>query len=126
MRVCHVITKPELGGAQFSTLNILSRLKKDTFTVSIITSPKGILKPEYEGLKDVESFFSPFLKRSINPILDILAFIHIYLIYRRHKYNIIHTHSSKAGIIGRWAALFYNLTGCRLKVKGERCKVVHT
>ncbi len=126
MRVCHVITEPELGGAQLSTLNILSRLKKDTFAVSIITSPKGILKPEYEGLKDVESFFSPFLKRPINPILDILAFMHIYSIYRRHKYNIVHTHSSKAGIIGRWAALLYNLTECRLKVKGVRCEVVHT
>lgn len=104
MHVCHLITKPELGGAQLSTLNILSGLKRDKYRVSVITSPRGILRPEFENLKDVSSFFSPFLVRHINPLLDILAFIHIYLIYKSHKYNIVHTHSSKAGIIGRWAA----------------------
>lgn len=104
MRVCHVITKPELGGAQLSTLNIISRLDRGRYDVSFITSPKGILRPEFEGLKNTNCFFSPFLARSINPLFDILAFIHIYFIYRSNKYEIVHTHSSKAGIIGRLAA----------------------
>lgn len=104
MRVCHIITKPELGGAQLTTLDILSRLKRNEYHVSVITSSKGMLRPEFKNLKDTDCFFSPFLVSQINPLLDILAFIHIYLIYRRHKYNIVHTHSSKAGIIGRWAA----------------------
>jgi len=106
MRVCHVITKPELGGAQLSTLNILSRLPRDKYDISVITSPKGILSPDFRNIPKVKSYFSPFLVRAMNPILDILAFMHIYLIYRRNKYNIVHTHSSKAGIIGRWAARF--------------------
>jgi len=38
----------------------------------------------------------------------------------------VHTHSSKAGIIGRWAAALYNLTHCLCKVKSVRCKVIHT
>ena len=104
MRVCHVITKPELGGAQRITLNILSRLPKTRNDISFITSPKGILSPEFKKLKKVKSFFSPFLARSINPILDILAFIHIYLIFKCNRYDIVHTHSSKAGIIGRLSA----------------------
>ncbi|MFC1623891.1 glycosyltransferase family 4 protein [Candidatus Omnitrophota bacterium] len=101
MRICHVITKPELGGAQLSTLNILSGLPKDKYDISIITSPKGILGPEFKDLSMVRSFFSPFLVRSVNPLYDILALIHIYRIYRRNKYHLIHTHSSKAGILGR-------------------------
>src|SRR3989338_3379379 len=103
MRICYVITKPELGGAQLSTLNLISNLPEDRYQISVITSPSGMLKTEFGNLKNAKAYFSPFLTRVINPIVDILAFIHIYLIYRRNKFKIIHTHSSKAGIIGRWA-----------------------
>jgi len=102
--VCHVITKPELGGAQLSTLNILSGLPRDKYDISVITSPKGILSAEFRDLMDAKAFFSPFLTRPINILSDILAFIHIFLIYRSNKYAIVHTHSSKAGVIGRLAA----------------------
>ena len=103
MRVCHLITKPELGGAQVSTLSILSGLSKVKYDISCITSRRGILGHEFQNLKDINSIFSPFLGRPVNPLFDILAFIHIYNIYRRNKYQIVHTHSSKAGIIGRLA-----------------------
>lgn len=126
MRICHVITKPELGGAQLSTLNLISSLPKDKCQISVITSPCGILKHEFRNIKGAASYFSPFLTRPVNPIVDILALIHIFIIYSRNRFKIIHTHSSKAGIIGRWAAFLYNKTQCWLKVKGVRCKVVHT
>ena len=106
MRICHVITKPELGGAQLSTLSLVSNLPKDKYAVSIITSSSGILKTDFEKLKNVRTYFSSFLIKPISPIVDILAFIHIYNIYRCNGFKIIHTHSSKAGILGRWAALF--------------------
>jgi len=106
MRICHVITKPELGGAQLSTLNLVSNLPKDKYEISVITSSTGILKNSFKGLKDAKVYFSLFLGRPINPIVDILAFIHILTIYRCNDFKIIHTHSSKAGIIGRWAAYF--------------------
>jgi len=106
MRICHVITKPELGGAQLSTLSLISSFPKDKYQISVITSPDGILKYEFKSLENVTTYFSPFLTRSINPMVDILALIHIYGIYRGNKFKIIHTHSSKAGIVGRWAALF--------------------
>jgi len=106
MRICHVITKPELGGAQLSTLNLISNLPEDRYQVSIITSPTGILKHEFKSFKNATVYFSPFLTRPMNLISDILASIDIYNIYRCNRFKIIHTHSSKAGIIGRWAALF--------------------
>ena len=106
MRICHVITKPELGGAQLSTLNLILNLPKDKYQISVITSPKGILSREFKDLASSKTYFSPFLARSLNPIFDILALIHIYLIYRSNGFKIIHTHSSKAGILGRWAGLF--------------------
>ncbi|MDP2912344.1 MAG: glycosyltransferase family 4 protein, partial [Candidatus Omnitrophota bacterium] len=101
-----VITKPELGGAQLSTLSLVSNLPKDKYAISVITSSRGILKADFEKLKNIRTYFSPFLIRPINPIVDILAFIHIYSIYRCNGFKIIHTHSSKAGLLGRWAAFF--------------------
>jgi len=41
MGVCHVITKPELGGAQLSTLSILSRLPRDKYDIFVVTSSRG-------------------------------------------------------------------------------------
>ena len=126
MRVCHVITKPELGGAQISTLNTLKNLPKDKYELFFITSSRGVLAPDFRGLKGIKGFFSPFLTRSINPIYDILAFIHIYVIYKSNNINVIHTHSSKAGILGRWAALLYSKTSRLCKVESVKCKVFHT
>lgn len=125
MRICHVITKPELGGAQLTTLNILLGLPKECYDISFITSPRGILSRDFSAIKGARPHFSAFLVRHINPIVDIIALIHIYLIYRTQKYNIIHTHSSKAGVLGRWAAFLYNLTYGR-RMEGEECKIVHT
>lgn len=126
MRICHVITKPELGGAQLSTLNLISNLPKDKYQVFVITSPVGILRHEFKSFKNATTYFSPFLTRPANPIVDIFALIHIYIIYMRRRFKIIHTHSSKAGIIGRWAAFIYNFTTFGSRLKAEGSKVVHT
>ena len=126
MRICHVITKPELGGAQLSTLNTLINLPKDKYETFLITSPNGMLRTEFRNLKRVRVFLSPFLIHPIFPIVDILALIHIYNIYKGRKISLVHTHSSKAGIIGRWAAFFYNITTYGRRREGKGCRIVHT
>ena len=65
MRICHVITKPELGGAQLSTLNLIFCLPKDKYQISVITSSNGILKHEFKNLENVTAYFSPFLALKI-------------------------------------------------------------
>ena len=44
------------------------------------------------------------LRREINFVLDIISFIKLYLLIRKSRYDIVHTHSTKAGIFGRIAA----------------------
>src|SRR6202043_140095 len=46
----------------------------------------------------------PELARSVNPLGDLKALIKIYRLIRSGRYHIVHTHSSKAGVLGRIAA----------------------
>jgi glycosyltransferase involved in cell wall biosynthesis len=46
----------------------------------------------------------PALRRNINPLHDTLAFLQLLRSFRRLRPDIVHTHSSKAGVLGRIAA----------------------
>ena len=108
--VVHIITKLELGGAQQNTLFTVANLDRDRFRPYLVTNPEGILVPEARALKGVKTIFIPELVREINPLKDIRALFKIKELLQRIKKDnsplIVHTHSSKAGILGRWGAKF--------------------
>ena len=56
--------------------------------------------------RHIPLYIESSLVRNINPLKDLLAFIRLYRFIKKGNYHIVHTHSSKAGIIGRWAAYF--------------------
>jgi glycosyltransferase involved in cell wall biosynthesis len=108
MRIVHVITRLIVGGAQENTLltvaDLHHRLHED---VTLITGPAE--GPEGDlfdramelGLK-VELF--PDLVRPIRPAIDLKAYRGLCAAFRRIQPDVVHTHSSKAGIVGRAAA----------------------
>jgi len=102
--ICHIITKLELGGAQEVALYAVSHLDRTRFRAVLIAGPGGLLTEEARRLPGVQTLIVPTLGRRIHAISDALAFIHLILLLRRLKPAIVHTHSSKAGILGRWAA----------------------
>ncbi len=108
MRVIHIITQLELGGAQQNTLFTLKKLDPSKFEPVLITGKEGILVPRAGSLKEVRCFFLSTLHRRIHPVWDLAAFFHLLVIlHKARKENpriCVHTHSSKAGILGRWAA----------------------
>ncbi len=110
VHVVHIITKLELGGAQQNTLFTIAHLDRGRFRAYLITNPEGILVPEILTLKGVKTFFIPELIREINPLKDLRALFKIkkvlQVIKKNHSPMIVHTHSSKAGILGRWGARF--------------------
>lgn len=106
IKVIHIITKLELGGAQGNTLYTVENLNRDQFEVVLISGTGGILDEKAKKIPDTKTFFIKDLIRSINPIKDVSAFCELLKILRQEKPDIVHTHSSKAGIIGRWAAYF--------------------
>lgn len=108
--VCHVITRMILGGAQENTLLTVRGLHEDPdYNVTLVTGPAE--GPEGELIEDAREFgidlvVLPELKREINPYYDTAAFLKLLRHLSQNSYDIVHTHSSKAGILGRWAACF--------------------
>ena len=108
IRVAHVITRLILGGAQENTLyTAIGQHRNPVFDVTLIVGSddgtEGSLREQAEaaGLRVVEI---PSLVRPIRPLTDIYALWCLYRLFRRKRFEIVHTHSSKAGILGRIAA----------------------
>lgn len=103
LHVHHLITRLELGGAQQNTLHCVTNHDRSRFTVSLAAGPGGILDGEARRIPDAEVGFFPSLHREIRPWAD-LRFLVSYVRYlKRARVDILHTHSSKAGILGRFA-----------------------
>jgi glycosyltransferase involved in cell wall biosynthesis len=103
-KVFHVITKLELGGAQEVTLMTLERLPRDRYQLGLVSGPEGLLVERATNIADVKKFWLASLVREVRPHKDLLSFLKLWTLFRRERPDVVHTHSSKAGILGRWAA----------------------
>ncbi len=104
LNVLHIITQLELGGAQKSALYIVTLLDKRRYNLSLITSTDGILIPDVLNTPEINITFLPSLKRAVDPLRDFITLLSLTMFIKDKKFDIVHTHSSKAGILGRWAA----------------------
>lgn len=102
LRVIHLITQLELGGAQQNTLYTVKHLDPSLFEPHLVCGEGGMLDEEASALS-IPVHFCPSLVREIRPRSDWKAYHEIRDLLRRLKPDIIHTHSSKAGILGRLA-----------------------
>ncbi len=102
--VCHVITKLELGGAQEVALYTVSHLDRTKFRPVLVAGPGGMLTEEAKRIPGVQTIIVPSLGRRIHAVSDLFALFTLAKLFRRLRPAIVHTHSSKAGILGRWAA----------------------
>ncbi len=107
MRICHVITRLIIGGAQENTVltcrGLAARGHEVTLVAGPETGPEGSLWDHAEttgcALVRIES-----LRRAVRPFSDWRAARQLVRIFRQLRPDVVHTHSSKAGILGRWAA----------------------
>jgi len=116
--VVHIITRMILGGAQENTLYTVEGLDRRGWETLLVTGPA--LGPEGELINralrnGVRLEIVDAMRREINPARDASAYLALKRIIKRERPDIVHTHSSKAGILGRAAA-----RACRAPV------IVHT
>ncbi|MBI3291677.1 MAG: glycosyltransferase family 4 protein [Elusimicrobia bacterium] len=104
IKVIHIITQLELGGAQKVVLSLVTHLDRDRFEATLTAGEGGLLDSEVACLPDIRILFVPSLIRPINGWDDLKALWFLWRVLRRERPLIVHTHSSKAGILGRWAA----------------------
>jgi len=102
VKVVHVITRLELGGAQQNTLYTLEHLGPE-FEGVLVAGPGGILDSQTDDDRFRTRFF-PELVHPISPVHDLIALLQLFQCFKTESPEIVHTHSSKAGILGRVAA----------------------
>ncbi|MGO8765464.1 MAG: glycosyltransferase family 4 protein [Limisphaerales bacterium] len=108
MRVIHVITRLIVGGAQENTVaTVLGLREKPGMEVQLVSGPtagpEGSLEPELKKIPGLLQIV-PGLVRVIHPPEDFRALQKLEKIFREQKPDVVHTHSGKAGILGRLAA----------------------
>lgn len=107
VRVLQVITRLIVGGAQETVMLVADMLDPARFDASVVSGPQtgseGSLIEDVRA-RGVPLTIEPALVREINPVKDLLALVRLIRFIRRGRYDIVHTNSSKAGILGRWAA----------------------
>lgn len=110
MYVTHVITRLIVGGAQENTIStVLGLHEKPGIQVDLISGPTDTSSPEGSLEKKLDVLpgilhIEPDLVRQISPWQDLKAYRHLKRRFLKTRPDIVHTHSGKAGIIGRLAA----------------------
>ncbi len=107
MKICHVITRMIVGGAQENTLLTIRSHVEKRHDVTLVTGPSPgregelLRKMSVPGLRVV---VFPELVRELSPWKDLKAGLKLRSFFKKEGFDVVHTHSSKAGIIGRWSA----------------------
>ncbi len=116
VKVIHIITRLDMGGSAQNTLLTAHNHDPQRYSVCLIKgSTHESAMTEAEGQLvisqlanaeklGIEVIDLPSLVRRISPVNDLKAFSSIFRLLRRMKPHIVHTHTSKAGILGRLAA----------------------
>ncbi len=104
MKVLHLITHLGFGGAQDNTLLTVKGHSRQRYEVHLATG-QDYTDWVARGQADADAFFLfPDLSRSVQPQADVRALNQITDFLRKNQYDIVHTHSAKAGTLGRMAA----------------------
>jgi glycosyltransferase involved in cell wall biosynthesis len=127
-KILRIIARLNIGGPAIHCILLTQGLNKDRFQSLLVCG--NVDKTEADMLylareKNVEPIFISSLGRNLNLFKDLAAFFRIFSIIRKEQPDIIHTHTAKAGALGRLAGLLYNFT-LILRRGRKGVKLVHT
>jgi glycosyltransferase involved in cell wall biosynthesis len=116
IKVIHVITRFDKGGSAENTFLTVRGLDKDLYDVLLVagSSHESVMGEDERNAVDhnlseakasgVRIMTIGSLVRNVRPFKDIVALRTMAALFRKERPDIVHTHTSKAGILGRWAA----------------------
>ncbi|MFH1698108.1 MAG: glycosyltransferase family 4 protein [Candidatus Omnitrophota bacterium] len=126
IKVLRIIARLNVGGPAIHTILLTGGLDKTKFESLLIY---GSLSPDegdmsyYASDRNISTVFIPELKREIDLFNDLAAFIKIFSLIERERPDIVHTHTAKAGAIGRLAAIAFKLNNL---FSPATLKIIHT
>ena len=103
-KVIHVITRLDLGGAQQNTLYCVENHDRGRYRTGLVAGLGGELDAEAVELSDAEISLVDWLPYPISPLRDLAAVFKLKKLLQERAADVVHTHSSKAGVVGRLAA----------------------
>lgn len=107
IKILRVIARLNIGGPAIHVLNLSSGLDSDRFETVLITGRVGPSEGDMGYLAEalgVAPVVLPELGREISFLRDVKSMFKLWRMIRRHKPDIVHTHTAKAGTVGRLAA----------------------
>ncbi len=114
MKILLIITRLDQGGSAEAVMQIGEGLSKRGHDVKIITGLTIDPQEDFESYSKrsgVHMIVIPELRREVSPFLDLYSFYKLCRFIKAERPEVVHSHTSKAGILGRWAAW---LSGVRI------------
>lgn len=116
VKVCHLIARMGTGGAEENTRYTIEGLDKNKYRIDLIVGNEfGEIYEKVFQEEKIKVIKIPGFTGNLNLRYDTILFIRLISLFFKNKYDIIHTHGTKAGIIGRIAA---RITGIPIIVHG--------
>lgn len=129
MKILRIIARLNVGGPARHVIWLTKDLQDDEFESTLVagTVPPGEEDMSYLARESgVEPVFIEQMSRELS-LNDLVSLFKIYKLLKKEKPDIVHTHTAKAGTVGRLATLFYKwLTWQTLIGRPRKLKIVHT
>lgn len=123
IKIIRIIARLNIGGPAIHAVLLTEGLNKMRFCSTLISGQISSCEGDmsyYAFEKNIQPIYVKELKRDLSIFDDILALFKIYHIIKKEAPDIIHTHTAKAGTLGRIAGIFYNFSA------KKRAKLIHT
>jgi len=101
-KLLHLQLLPLMSGVQRFSLYLLDGLDKNEFEIYVACKPGGEFVTAIQAA-GYHYLPLPSFRHPISPC-DPLTFLHLLWLFKKHRFDIVHTHSSKPGLLGRLAA----------------------
>lgn len=129
MKILRIIARLNVGGPARHVVWLTEGLKPagyETLLVAGVVSPGEDDMSYVAAAAGVRPFILPEMSREIS-VKDAVTVWKLFRLMRRERPDIVHTHTAKAGTVGRVAGIMYRwLTPATLVGKPRRCSFVHT